>query len=80
MIARVVARVFIIERCQAGPNLPMRNELAIRRRSSSSTKASDPRLVILAFCLVGLVASLYFAVRTVGPNQLPLLVLEYNSG
>jgi hypothetical protein len=58
--------------------MPMRNELAIRRRSSSSAKASDPRLVVLTFCLIGLVVSLYFAVRTAGLNQLPLLVVEYN--
>jgi hypothetical protein len=58
----------------------MRNELATRRRSSSPANASDPRLVVLAFCLIGLVASLYFATHTVGLNQLPLLVLEYNSG
>jgi hypothetical protein len=60
--------------------VPMRNELAVPRRYSSPDIAShDDILAVLAFCLIGAVASLYFA-HCVGLDQLPLLVSEYNLG
>jgi hypothetical protein len=58
----------------------MRNEIAVLPRYSSPADASDDPLAVLAFCLIGLVASLYFAVYTAGLDQLPLLVSQYGLG
>jgi hypothetical protein len=64
-----------------GHDVPMRNELAVSRRYSPPANAShDDILAVLAFCLIGAVASLYFAAHCAVLDQLPLLVIEYNLG
>lgn len=61
--------------------MPMRNELAVPRRHAAPVNASyDDMLAVLAFCLFGVVASLYLAVHSVGLDQLPLLIVQYNLG
>ena len=60
--------------------MPMRNEIAVLQCRPLPADASDDPLVVLAFCLIGVVASLYFAAYTAGPDQLPLLVIQHNLG
>jgi hypothetical protein len=60
--------------------VPMRNEIAVLPRCPLPADASDDPLAVLAFCLIGVVASLYFAAYTAGLDQLPLLVIPYDLG
>jgi hypothetical protein len=62
-------------------DMPMRGELVVPKRYVAPADAlRDNMLAVLAFCLFGLVATLYFAIHRVGLDQLPLLVIEYNLG
>jgi hypothetical protein len=59
----------------------MRNELLARAQYPAAPDPSrDDLLAVLAFCLFGLVATLSFAAATVGIDQLPLLIIQYNLG
>jgi hypothetical protein len=62
-----------------GHDVPMRNELAVPRRySSPSSTSHHDLLAVVAFCIVGIVAS--FAAYRFGLDQLPLLAIQYNVG
>jgi len=60
--------------------MPMRGELAApASRSENGAQEGDVWMVI-GFCLIGLVVSLYFALTAQSFDQIPLLIVQYNLG
>ena len=60
--------------------MPMRGELAIRD-ASLDVGASTKRDLwpILGICLIGLAVSVYISASITPFNQIPLLIMQYNS-
>lgn len=64
--------------------MPMRGELAVpalrrntRNKAKNDAKGDGP-WPVLAFCVIGLLLTFAFAVALGPPEQIPLLMMQYN--
>ena len=58
--------------------MPMRGELAVPTPRSQPNTQDDSAWAVIAFCLIGLLVTLYHISQSL--DQLPLLVMQYNLG
>jgi hypothetical protein len=57
----------------------MRSELTFPVRTASTAQDSDA-WAIVGFCLIGLIASLYFAASSLPLDDVPIWIVQYNLG
>jgi len=58
----------------------MRSELTGSPVRSASSASESDAWAIVFFCLIGLIMSLYFATVSLPPDELPVLIAQYNFG
>jgi hypothetical protein len=58
--------------------MPMRGELAMPATQQQPQARDSGAWVVIGFCFIGLLLSLYFASQSL--DDLPLLVVQYNLG